>query len=287
MMIFVNAFIPQRGTAVPISAMRTFLVLLNPVCAPPHLRALGAAQSLGGDITAQSWPGLRRELPRRRRNRDRPPGERQSARPDHGAARCDRTPIWKPPRAPTAKCRTRWRARRFARSWSCPKSLSTSSPVKHPRTCSRNSKNSRSRETRSTWRSASSSARLLAPSSLRWSKTSSCRRSVCSRGGLDWSNKFVVLRDAPGGAAFTTAADAAKAGAITWNYGNFRHADREFSDRRVLHFPARARDQQYEAPKPGAAAPVSKDCPFCSMTIPIKATRCPHCTSEMSSVARA
>src|SRR5688572_4089480 len=40
-------------------------------------------------------------------------------------------------------------------------------------------------------------------------------------GGLDFSNKFVILRDAPGGAIFATAADAAKAGAITWNYGNF------------------------------------------------------------------
>ena len=40
-------------------------------------------------------------------------------------------------------------------------------------------------------------------------------------GGLDFSNQFVVLKDAPGGATFATAAEAAKAGAITWNYGNF------------------------------------------------------------------
>ena len=35
------------------------------------------------------------------------------------------------------------------------------------------------------------------------------------------------------------------------------------------------------------AAPVAKDCPFCAMTIPLKATRCPHCTSEMAGAARA
>jgi large conductance mechanosensitive channel len=35
------------------------------------------------------------------------------------------------------------------------------------------------------------------------------------------------------------------------------------------------------------AAPVSKDCPACQMTIPIKATRCPHCTSEIGGTARA
>src|SRR5437870_12980925 len=41
-------------------------------------------------------------------------------------------------------------------------------------------------------------------------------------GGLDFSNKFVILRAAKdGSAAFNTPADAAKAGAITWNYGNF------------------------------------------------------------------
>ena len=37
---------------------------------------------------------------------------------------------------------------------------------------------------------------------------------------------------------------------------------------------------------PGAA-PVSKECPACQMTIPIKATRCPHCTSEIATTSRA
>jgi leucyl-tRNA synthetase len=55
MMIFVNAFIPQGGTAVPIAAMRTFLVLLNPFA--PHLTSeLWERLGLGGDITGQSWP---------------------------------------------------------------------------------------------------------------------------------------------------------------------------------------------------------------------------------------
>src|SRR5213594_5062695 len=41
-------------------------------------------------------------------------------------------------------------------------------------------------------------------------------------GGLDFSNKFIILRAAKDGStAFHTPADAAKAGAITWNYGNF------------------------------------------------------------------
>src|SRR5437868_10931065 len=40
-------------------------------------------------------------------------------------------------------------------------------------------------------------------------------------GGLDISNNFLVLKDAPDGSYFATPADAVKAGAITWNYGNF------------------------------------------------------------------
>lgn len=104
-------------------------------------------------------------------------------------------------------------------------------------------------------------------------------------GGLDWSNKFIVLRDAPDGAVYKTAADAAKAGAITWNYGNFVTLVVNFLIVAFCIFLlVRAINQMK---RPSGAPPVSKDCPFCSMTIPIKATRCPHCTSEMSSGAPA
>ena len=105
-------------------------------------------------------------------------------------------------------------------------------------------------------------------------------------GGLDWSNKFMILRDAPGGATFATAADAAKAGAVTWNYGNFVTLIVNFLIVAFCIFLLVRAINNLKKPKPGAADPVSKECPYCLMTIPIKATRCPHCTSEMSSVAR-
>jgi leucyl-tRNA synthetase len=56
MMIFVNAFIPQRGTeTIPLSALQTFLVLLNPFA--PHLSSeLWEKLKSPGQITAQSWP---------------------------------------------------------------------------------------------------------------------------------------------------------------------------------------------------------------------------------------
>ena len=106
-------------------------------------------------------------------------------------------------------------------------------------------------------------------------------------GGLDFSNKFVVLRDAPGGGTFTTIADATKAGAITWNYGNFVTLIVNFIIVAFCIFLLVRALNRMKRPKPGASAPVSKECPYCSMTIPIKATRCPHCTSEMAGAARA
>ena len=105
-------------------------------------------------------------------------------------------------------------------------------------------------------------------------------------GGLDFSNKFIVLRDAPGGGVFTTAADAAKAGAVTWNYGVFVTLIVNFLIVAFSIFLLVRALNKIKRPAPGAAAPVSKECPYCTMTIPIKATRCPHCTSEIAGTAR-
>lgn len=106
-------------------------------------------------------------------------------------------------------------------------------------------------------------------------------------GGLDFSNKFVVLKAAPDGSVFATPAEAAKAGAITWNYGNFVTLLVNFLIVAFCVFLLVRAINKLKRPHSGAVAPVSKDCPFCAMTIPIKAMRCPHCTSEMAGTARA
>ncbi len=105
-------------------------------------------------------------------------------------------------------------------------------------------------------------------------------------GGLDFSNKFLVLKDAPGGAVFASPADAVKAGAITWNYGNFATVIINFLIVAFCIFIIVRALNKMKKPEAAKAA-VSKDCPFCQMTIPIKATRCPHCTSEMAGATRA
>jgi large conductance mechanosensitive channel len=104
-------------------------------------------------------------------------------------------------------------------------------------------------------------------------------------GGLDFSNKFVILRAAKDGSvAFNTPADAAKAGAITWNYGNFITLVINFVIvAGAVFLLVRAINKLR---KPAAEKePDKRDCPACAMTIPIKATRCPHCTSELSEAA--
>jgi large conductance mechanosensitive channel len=101
-------------------------------------------------------------------------------------------------------------------------------------------------------------------------------------GGLDFSSKFVVLRAAKDGSVmFNTPADAAKAGAITWNYGNFVTLLINFLIVAVAVFLlVRAVNKTRQPP-----VAKEKDCPVCAMKIPIKATRCPHCTSELSETA--
>ncbi len=104
-------------------------------------------------------------------------------------------------------------------------------------------------------------------------------------GGLDFSNKFVILRAAKDGSmAFNTPADAAKAGAITWNYGNFITLMINFLIvAGAVFLLVRAINKLREAAE--EKEPDKKDCPACAMKIPFKATRCPYCTTELSETA--
>jgi large conductance mechanosensitive channel len=102
-------------------------------------------------------------------------------------------------------------------------------------------------------------------------------------GGLDFSNQFLVLKGAPNSATFATPVDAAKAGAITWNYGNFVTLLINFLIVALAIFLVVKAINRMKRPSP-AAGPVAKDCPACAMSIPIKATRCPHCTSDLAGV---
>jgi large conductance mechanosensitive channel len=101
-------------------------------------------------------------------------------------------------------------------------------------------------------------------------------------GRVDFTNLFLSLD----GQAYASLAAAKTAGAPTLNYGLFLNTIIEFVIVAfAIFFILRAvsRVQQgIHKPTP-ASAPTTKECPFCFSTIPIKATRCPQCTSELTS----
>ena len=97
-------------------------------------------------------------------------------------------------------------------------------------------------------------------------------------GNVDFTNKFVVLK---GNQNFETLKAAKDAGIATINYGVFLNTIIEFL---IVAFAVYVLVKQVnrfqDAPAP-AGPPTTKECPFCYSTIPIKAVRCPNCTSEL------
>ena len=99
-------------------------------------------------------------------------------------------------------------------------------------------------------------------------------------GNVDFSNLFVLLKEgAKGPPPYATLAEAKAAGAVTMNYGLFVNSIISFLIVALaVFFLVRAANRMM--PKP-AAAPSTRDCPYCKMTIPLGATRCPQCTSDL------
>ena len=99
-------------------------------------------------------------------------------------------------------------------------------------------------------------------------------------GNVDFSNLFVVLKQGTKAAPpYSTIAEAHAAGAVTLNYGTFINTVIAFL---IVAFAVfllvRAANRMMPAE---AEAPNTKDCPYCRMAIPVAATRCPQCTSEL------
>ncbi len=99
-------------------------------------------------------------------------------------------------------------------------------------------------------------------------------------GGVDFSNLFINLS----GQEYASLAAAQEAGAPTINYGAFLNNVISFV---IVAFAVfllvkqynRLRQQQESVP----AAPTDQECPYCRFPIPTGASRCAHCTSQLSS----
>ena len=95
-------------------------------------------------------------------------------------------------------------------------------------------------------------------------------------GKVDFSSLFLNLS----GKSYSSLAEAKTAGAATLNYGIFLNNIVEFLIVAFAVFLLVRMVNRWNKPAP-AAAPSTKECPYCASTIPLKATRCPNCTSEI------
>ena len=103
-------------------------------------------------------------------------------------------------------------------------------------------------------------------------------------GGIDFANKFIVLKEgAKAAAPYASLADAKAAGAVTMNYGLFVNQTVTFLIVAAAIFLVVKLVARLQAPVLVAVptAPSSKGCPFCATQIPIAAKRCPNCTSQL------
>ena len=104
-------------------------------------------------------------------------------------------------------------------------------------------------------------------------------------GKVDFANLFMVLKDgAQQAGPYASLAAAKQAGAVTINLGIFINALISFAIMAfavfmLVKFINRLRNEQPAAVPPAAD---SKECPFCLSSIPLKATRCAHCTSQLN-----
>jgi large conductance mechanosensitive channel len=100
-------------------------------------------------------------------------------------------------------------------------------------------------------------------------------------GKVDFSNLFINLS----GVSYPSLAEARKAGAAVIAYGTFINTVINFVIVAFVMFVViRVFNQFRRKHEAAPAEPTTKDCSYCFTGIPIKATRCPHCTSELKVV---
>jgi len=95
-------------------------------------------------------------------------------------------------------------------------------------------------------------------------------------GGVDFSNFFLVL----GPGEYPSVKAAKEAGAATLNYGLFINTLINFAIIAFVLFLVVRTMNRLKRAEP-AASPTTKGCQYCAMQIPLKAMRCPHCTSAV------
>ena len=102
-------------------------------------------------------------------------------------------------------------------------------------------------------------------------------------GGLDFKDFFIPLA----GGTYKSLDEVKKAGVPVIAYGNFINTIVNFLIVAFAIFLLVKQVNRLRGPAPAPAAPVTKECRFCGTSIPLKAVRCPNCTSDLSDASKA
>ena len=103
-------------------------------------------------------------------------------------------------------------------------------------------------------------------------------------GGLDFVNIFVVFKEGATPGPYLSLDAAKAAGAVTWRLGLFVNTIIGFLIvAGVVFLVVKAVSRFMPKKEAPAAAPATKECPYCATQIPLKASRCPNCTSQLQS----
>jgi large conductance mechanosensitive channel len=99
-------------------------------------------------------------------------------------------------------------------------------------------------------------------------------------GNVDFSNLFLIIKEGKVAGPYSSLAAAKASGAVSVNIGIFINTIISFL---IVAFSVflvikNVNRMKKEPPPPD---PATKDCPFCFTAIPVKATRCPNCTTEL------
>lgn len=100
-------------------------------------------------------------------------------------------------------------------------------------------------------------------------------------GDVDFSNLFLVLKEGKFPGPYNALAAAQASGAVTFNYGVFINAVISFLIVSVAVFLLVRNINRLKRKEAPPAAPTTKDCPYCLSSVPLKAIRCAHCTSDL------
>jgi large conductance mechanosensitive channel len=101
-------------------------------------------------------------------------------------------------------------------------------------------------------------------------------------GNVDFSNLFLVLKEGATPGPYASVAAAKTAGAVSINIGLFINTIINFVIVAFAIFMMIRGLNRMQKPAPApVAAPTTRACPYCLSAIPLKATRCPNCTSEV------